>query len=43
MLVLLSDRHLRGDRVLYDDDGRPVRAHTLRNYHQAAQRRAVLG
>jgi site-specific recombinase XerD len=29
--------------VLYDDDGRPVRGHTLRNYHKAAQRRATLG
>ena len=36
-------RHLRGERVLYDDDGRAVRGHTLRNYHRAAQRRANLG
>jgi integrase len=36
-------RHLRGERVLYDDDGRAVRGHTLRNYHKAAQRRAGLG
>jgi integrase len=35
-------RHLRGERVLYDDGGRPVRGHTLRNYHQLAQQRAGL-
>jgi integrase len=35
-------RHLRGERVLYDDAGRPVRGHTLLDYHQAAQRRAGL-
>jgi len=35
-------RHLRGERVLYDDGGRAVRGHTLLDYHQAAQRRAGL-
>ena len=35
-------RHLRGERVLYDNGGRPVRGHTLLDYHQAAQRRAGL-
>lgn len=35
-------RHRRGERVLYDDSGRPVRGHTLLDYHQAAQRRAGL-
>jgi integrase len=35
-------RHLRGERVLYDDASRPVRGHTLLDYHQAAQRRAGL-
>lgn len=35
-------RHQRGERVLYDDGGRPVRGHTLLDYHQAAQRRAAL-
>jgi integrase len=40
--ALHRHRHLRGERVLYDDGGRPVRGHTLLDYHQAAQRRAGL-
>jgi site-specific recombinase XerD len=35
-------RHLRGERVLYDNAGRPVQGHHLLDYHQAAQRRAGL-
>jgi integrase len=35
-------RHLRGERVLYDNVGRPVQGHHLLDYHQAAQRRAGL-
>jgi integrase len=35
-------RHLRGERVFYNDDGRPVTEKILRTWHAAAQRRAQL-
>jgi site-specific recombinase XerD len=37
---LAANRHLRGPRVLYQDDGAPVSARTLRGWLTAAQRAA---
>ena len=38
----MAPRARRGGRVFYDDDGREVRGHTLREWLKAAQKRAVL-
>lgn len=40
--ALTKNRHLRGDRVLTLDDGRPVPGHVLRDWVARAQRRAGL-
>jgi integrase len=40
--ALLKHRHLRGERVLTLEDGAPVPGHTLRDWLEAAQRRAGL-
>lgn len=40
--ALRACRHLRGDRVLYDEDGKPVTAVVIRRWIMAAQRRAGL-
>ena len=41
-IALQRQRHLRGERVLYRDDGEPVTEKVLRSYLAAAQRRAGL-
>jgi integrase len=40
--ALHAYRHLRGELVFYDDDGREARGHTLRQWLKAAQKRALL-
>jgi integrase len=40
--ALQGYRHLRGERVLYRDTGQPPRAHHVRDWVEAAQRRAGL-
>jgi len=40
--ALEKNRHLRGDRVLHQDDGRPVDANVLQNWMEQATRRAGL-
>jgi site-specific recombinase XerD len=40
--ALRAHRHLRGERVLHRDDGEAPRAHHLRDWIEAAQRRAGL-
>jgi integrase len=40
--ALKAHRHLRGERVLTLDDGKPVPGHTLRDWIERAQRRAGL-
>jgi site-specific recombinase XerD len=41
-LALSRHRHLRGERVFYDDEGQPVTEKILRGWLAAAQRRAQL-
>ena len=40
--ALQGYRHLRGERVLYQDNGRVPQAHDLREWIEVAQKRAVL-
>jgi hypothetical protein len=40
--ALQGHRHLRGERVFYEDDGREVRGYMLRGWHKAAQKRVGL-
>jgi integrase len=40
--TLKAFRHLRGERILYRDNGQPPRAHHLRDWVEVAQRRAGL-
>jgi site-specific recombinase XerD len=42
LAALQGHRHLRGECVLCLDDGSPVPGHTLRDWLEAAQRRAGL-